>query len=238
MDRPVFRGAGRLPVAGFPSGASSGGGRLRNVHVGLPPSGVSGGRVYAVEGAYDYYHYMQDRFDDDGWGCAYRSLQTIWSWFLLANYCSQPVPGHLEIQQWLLRIASHQYDKSFLGSKQWIGSNELSWILDDQLGVTGKFISVNSGADLPTKAREIAAHFTKNGSPIMIGGGVLAYTLIGIDWNESTGAIKFLILDPHYTGGEDIGLIQKKGWIGWKEASLFRSEAFYNLMCPQRPQTI
>jgi len=24
---------------------------------------------------------MQDKFDDNGWGCAYRSFQTIVSWF-------------------------------------------------------------------------------------------------------------------------------------------------------------
>jgi hypothetical protein len=36
----------------------------------------------------------------------------------------------------------------------------------------------------------------------MIGGGVLAYTLLGVAWNEDTGEAAFLILDPHYTGGE------------------------------------
>jgi hypothetical protein len=34
----------------------------------------------------------------------------------------------------------------------------------------------------------------------LTGGGVLAYTMLGIDYNESTQDIKFLILDPHYTG--------------------------------------
>lgn len=36
----------------------------------------------------------------------------------------------------------------------------------------------------------------------MIGGGVLAYTLLGVQFNEQTGDAAFLILDPHYTGGE------------------------------------
>ena len=31
------------------------------------------------------------------------------------------------------------------------------------------------------------------GTPIMIGGGVLAYTLLGIDYNESSGACAFLV---------------------------------------------
>jgi hypothetical protein len=35
----------------------------------------------------------------------------------------------------------------------------------------------------------------------MIGGGVLAYTLLGVQFDELTGDAAFLILDPHYTGG-------------------------------------
>ena len=29
---------------------------------------------------YDYWHYVCDNFDDRGWGCGYRTLQTIASW--------------------------------------------------------------------------------------------------------------------------------------------------------------
>ena len=39
------------------------------------------GEVSAVQGIYSYHHYRQDCIDDSGWGCAYRSLQTIVSWF-------------------------------------------------------------------------------------------------------------------------------------------------------------
>ena len=46
----------------------------------------------------------------------------------------------------------------------------------------------------------------------------------------------FELIDDWNVPSRNLG--EKKGWIGWKEASLFRSEAFYNLMCPQRPQTI
>lgn len=34
----------------------------------------------------------------------------------------------------------------------------------------------------------------------MIGGGQLAFTLLGVDFNEQTGEARFLIMDPHYTG--------------------------------------
>jgi hypothetical protein len=42
---------------------------------------------------------MQDNFDDNMWGCAYRSLQTVCSWFILQGYTTKPVPTHSQIQQ-------------------------------------------------------------------------------------------------------------------------------------------
>jgi hypothetical protein len=42
---------------------------------------------------------MQDNFNDNGWGCAYRSFQTIFSWFKLQNLTPKHVPSHREIQQ-------------------------------------------------------------------------------------------------------------------------------------------
>lgn len=38
-------------------------------------------QISLVNGLYAYHHYMQNEFDDSGWGCAYRSLQTIVSWY-------------------------------------------------------------------------------------------------------------------------------------------------------------
>lgn len=70
----------------------------------------------------------------------------------------------------------------------------------------------------------------------MIGGGVLAYTLLGIDFNPNTGATKYLILDPHYIGKEDKKIIQEAGWCNWKDPSIFRKDAFYNFCLPQLPE--
>lgn len=50
----------------------------------------------------------------------------------------------------------------------------------------------------------VAPTLNAAGTPVMVGGGVLAYTLLGVDWNEETGEVAFLILDPHYTGPEDL----------------------------------
>ena len=44
----------------------------------------------------------------------------------------------------------------------------------------------------------------------LTGGGVLAHTILGVDFNEVTGDVRFLILDPHYTGAEDLRVILDK----------------------------
>ena len=79
MNRPYFR---RMNKFLFEGEKLSKNGPLMNVHVGLEKGrGISGVDVALIDGSYTYHHYMQDRFDDDGWGCAYRSLQSLISWF-------------------------------------------------------------------------------------------------------------------------------------------------------------
>ncbi len=74
LDRPALRLASAL-VWEWPAPAAAGAPqqeRLRDVHVGLPLPGPDASCAHLVQGSYDYHHYMQDRFDDSGWGCAYR----------------------------------------------------------------------------------------------------------------------------------------------------------------------
>ena len=61
-------------VAGFPAVAASASNGNGN---------GGGGSVHLVHGAYEYYHYLQEKKDDKGWGCAYRSLQSVVSWYVL-----------------------------------------------------------------------------------------------------------------------------------------------------------
>ncbi|THU49272.1 hypothetical protein C4D60_Mb06t07810 [Musa balbisiana] len=151
---------------------------------------VSGGIISLIDGSYEYYHYLLYGFDDNGWGCAYRSLQTIISWYRLQQYASIGVPSHREIQQALVDMGDKE--PSFVGSR----------------------------------------------------GGVLAYTLLGVDYNQASGDCAFLILDPHYTGNDDLKKIVNGGWCGWKKAidskgrNFFLKDKFYNLLLPQRPNMV
>ncbi|PNF30304.1 putative Ufm1-specific protease 2 [Cryptotermes secundus] len=231
QDRPYFRrAAAHLFSSDFPANAP-----LINVHEGLIPT-VKDGEVSAVKGIYSYHHYCQDSVDDSGWGCAYRSLQTIISWFKWQGYTEHPVPTHHEIQQCLVNIGDKP--SSFVGSRQWIGSTEVSFCLESMLGVTSKILSVSSGEELSNVGGELAYHFRIEGTPVMIGGGVLAHTILGVDFNKNTGELKFLILDPHYTGSEDLQVMQGKGWCGWKGVSFWSKAAYYNLCLPQRPRCL
>ncbi|KAL8123386.1 putative Ufm1-specific protease [Apium graveolens] len=241
FDRPLLRIANAINVARS-SNKQKGSLLPKDVHLGIPSSGVSGGGVSLIQGSYEYFHYLQDGFDDSGWGCAYRSLQTIISWFRLQHYTSIDVPSHREIQQALVEIGDK--DRSFVGSREWIGAIELSFVLDKLLGVSCKVINVGSGDEIPEKCRELALHFETQGTPIMIGGGVLAYTLLGVDYNETSGDCAFLILDPHYTGNDELKKIVNGGWCGWKKAvdskgkHFFLQNKFYNLLLPQRPNMV
>ncbi|KAL6054421.1 Ufm1-specific protease 2 [Balamuthia mandrillaris] len=231
MDRPLLRTVNALTLILTENTQA----RLCNVHKVLGESGVQGGTMHLIHGSYEYYHYMQDYFDDKGWGCAYRSMQTICSWFNLQGYIPGPIPNHQQIQKLLVHIGDKP--SSFVDSKQWIGAIEIMACLKELYGITCKILNVTSGSELKYKASELAYHFDTEGTPVMIGGGVLAYTLLGIDYNAITGAIKFLILDPHYTGPEDIKAIKDK-WCGWRDINLFRKDSFYNLCLPLRPKEI
>lgn len=263
-DRPLFRVRQRFLGATM-SNEDLQKGLLSNVHSSIiEKSGIKDGSLNIIRGTYTYHHYMQDNINDNGWGCAYRSLQTIISWFKHQGYIysmdAKPyrpkktdpedklaelrtklelesrVPSHEEIQRVLVDVGDKTPD--FVNSKKWIGSQEVCYVLDHLFGIQSKFIAVSSGSELVSKARDLGAHFATQFTPIMIGGGVLAHTIIGTNFNEKNGDISYLILDPHYTDSDEIDKILKKGWCGWKKNSFWDKSAFYNLCLPQRPIVI
>eukprot|EP00921_Rhytidocystis_pertsovi_P025203 GHVQ01040680.1.p1 GENE.GHVQ01040680.1~~GHVQ01040680.1.p1 ORF type:complete len:196 (+),score=25.26 GHVQ01040680.1:125-712(+) len=78
-----------------------------------------------VQGDYEYYHYKQDGYEDSGWGCCYRGIQMIVSWFTRmdsAHYKNR-VPTIRRIQQ-LLQEKDPAHIDLQVGSKTWIGSVE------------------------------------------------------------------------------------------------------------------
>ncbi|XP_077255806.1 UFM1 specific peptidase 2 isoform X2 [Temnothorax americanus] len=226
LTRPYFRRGNSIK---FDTQANE---VLINPHRALLYKGVAG-KLSIVDGLYSYHHYMQDNFDDNGWGCAYRSLQTIVSWYRLQGYSEVPIPSHREIQRCLIDIGDKPF--AFLGSRQWIGSTEVSFVLQTLLNIDVKILRASSGEEMLALIPQIADHLDTQGTPIMIGGGVLAHTILGVSYDENSGEGKFLILDPHYTGTEHLPTIISKGWCGWKTKDFWKKDAFYNMCLPQRP---
>ena len=193
--------------------------------------------IETVRGNYYYYHYLQDKETDSGWGCAYRSLQTLISWFIAQGYANIKMPTIIEIQKALVDMKDKP--STFVGTNEWIGAYEVMLCLNYFLKIESNIMNLNSGGDIIRNYAPIAIHFRKHGTPIMIGGGSYAYTIIGIEYDETTGDVMLLILDPHYTGSDSsYQYIIQKGWCKWKKCDMFRVDTFYNLCLPPAPKLI
>ncbi|XP_041042838.1 ufm1-specific protease 2 isoform X2 [Carcharodon carcharias] len=207
---------------------------LRTVHKYIPLPNPEEFKVYVVHGSYTFHHYLQDNINDSGWGCAYRSLQTIISWFNYQGYINVPIPSHEKIQQML--VSAGDKGPSIIGSTDWIGSFEIRSVLN-LLGITSKLMSIRAGSEFVSSARELVDHFEVQGAPVMVGGEPLAHTLLGVAWNEETGAAKFLVLDAHYTGVDDWASVVERA-VEWKGEEFWDQMEPYNICLPQRPEGV
>uniref|UniRef100_A0AC34F4L2 Ufm1-specific protease n=1 Tax=Panagrolaimus sp. ES5 TaxID=591445 RepID=A0AC34F4L2_9BILA len=186
-----------------------------------------------VKGNYAYFHYHCDGFDDAGWGCAYRSLQTIWSWLCFQGRINRMPPSHKEIQECLVKIGDKP--SKFIGSQGWIGSFEIGFVLQNLANIEYRTLHSGSGKDLDEHGRALSYHFEHNGAPVMIGGGSYAHTILGVDYNRKTGECEYLILDPHYTGKDIVSSAISGNGIVWKTKKFFDPKSYYNLLLVINP---
>lgn len=85
----------------------------------------------------------------------------------LQGYTEVNVPTHKQIQECLVKIGDKP--ASFTGSRKWIGSTEVSFVLETLLGVTCKILTASTGEEVGSLGSELAYHFQTHGTPIMIG---------------------------------------------------------------------
>ncbi|KAL4712603.1 hypothetical protein ACJJTC_007198 [Scirpophaga incertulas] len=199
-----------------------------NVHVDQEIE-KSNSETYLVFGDYEYYHYLCDGFDDRGWGCGYRTLQTMCSWMSHNYNIKKKVPSISEIQEILVNIGDKP--RSFLKSRQWIGSFEVCLIIDTLYDVPCKIVHVNKGNELNTIIETLKCHFAKFSSPVMMGGDVDCSSkgIMGIKVED--GVASLLVVDPHYIGQKQTNAyFHNKGWVKWQPLTDFVSSSFYNLM--------
>ncbi|XP_030017487.1 ufm1-specific protease 1 [Sphaeramia orbicularis] len=210
----------------------------KNVHTGLPSPLADHARCSLIKGDFIYFHYGCDGQDDRGWGCGYRTIQTMASWLLL-NFSPPkgqhtPPPSLPEIQHALVTMG----DKpgSFSGSREWIGTFEASLVLDYFYDVPCKVVHVRGGgSELEQVAvAELHQHFEKHGSPVMMGGDRdnSSKGIVGVCTGEKGSYL--LIVDPHYCGRQlEKAELQSRGWVAWKRVSSLDQSSFYNLCLPQ-----
>ncbi len=211
---------------------------ITNVADGLAlPQGVSESTVNCVQGDYEYYHYGCDGLNDCGWGCGYRTLQTLCSWIRHKHAQSgkepRSVPTLEEIQKAL--VAMEDKPSSFVKSKQWIGSFEVALCLDYFYDIPGKILHIGSGSELSDHIKTLEEHFSKIGAPVMMGGDSdnASKGILGV-CNNDKGEYYFLILDPHYYGSKpDQETLSDKKYLLWRPVSTFMENSFYNLCLPQ-----
>lgn len=222
----------------MPGGRDYTGNLLHNIHHGLAlPDNVTD--VQLVAGDYLYYHYGCDGFDDRGWGCGYRTLMSLCSWIRDQKMKSlppqeklHPVPSNRCIQEVLVKIEDKE--KDFIGSKQWIGSVEVAFILDTLYDVPCKIIHINSGSELTNHLKTLCDHFKNKGSPVMMGGetDVSSKGIMGVA--QSPMQSYLLLVDPHFWGeAKEISKLQATSWVKWQPLTEFHGSSFYNLCLPQ-----
>ncbi|XP_062619092.1 uncharacterized protein LOC134280666 [Saccostrea cucullata] len=181
---------------------------LENVHTSLTPVVTD---AALVRGDYMYYHYGCDGVDDRGWGCGYRTLQTMCSWIRgQRGESMREVPSLRKIQNAL--VAMDDKPDSFAGSKNWIGSFEICICIDYFYEVPCRLIHVTSGEKLIEYLPDLQKHFQEIGSVIMMGKVFTLYQFsnylfCGDTDNASKGIVgvsmekkSLLVIDPHYYG--------------------------------------
>ncbi|XP_076843499.1 ufm1-specific protease 1 [Brachyhypopomus gauderio] len=208
---------------------------LKNPHEGLLQPLADCDRCSMISGKCLYYHYGCDGEDDRGWGCGYRTVQTMCSWLYYGSRCgrSRPPPNLLEIQQVLVAIGDKP--ASFLGSREWMGTYEAAMVLDQLYGIPCRIVHVRSGGgELEQAVMDLHHHFLSSGCPVMMGGDRdnSSKGVLGVCTGKQGSYL--LIMDPHYYGPAlDKESLQGQGWVSWKPVKALDSCSFYNLCLPQ-----
>jgi hypothetical protein len=132
--------------------------KLVNPHLFLKTETKDKFSQYYVKGLYEYYHYGDHNFNDQGWGCAYRSLETLLSWFRLQQKLKLlTVPTVQEIQN-IIDLIDCTSDQKLSNSKTWIGATEVSWVVKKLTGFDCRILHIKDGKDIVEQAEMFRDH--------------------------------------------------------------------------------
>lgn len=165
------------------------------------------------------YHYGDEDFNDRGYGCVYRNIQTLLSVFLEQNpHDNRKVPGIVQLlrefkgddfqqlsvsDRWIEPHAAGQYlqKKWNIGGKDVMSigiKGDRPCIMSTDVSIYGEHVGSSAIRDergitlLSSEAlNELHTHFRFGGLPVLIDDGVMSYLIMGMD-----NAVLF-IADPH-----------------------------------------
>lgn len=191
----------------------------------LLPLSQATGTLHLLRGPLRYYHYGVDGFADHGWGCGYRTVQSMFSW--LAP--ELPVPSIADMQRSLTQAGSGVGPRGFIGVVDAV-------VLLGEHGSVG-IQHLRRGGDWSSLAPDLSAHWDGGGGPVMVGGGedVYSKTVVGVREAVGDAPAALLVLDPHCTSrvlaqGEDPARLWAEGWVAWRPVdTLLRTGSFYNV---------
>jgi hypothetical protein len=186
---------------------------LRDPHRELPPPPPAAKSAIFVRGAYLYRHYLDDGFDDVGWGCAFRTALTIDSW-LMEEICSSSPPEQTPVDSSARSVCDIQATLDALGvkpgpgagpgsgaapwqwrgSSAWIGTVESAAVLAAwHPGARLRTLHLRDGTAARAEVgAELIRHFRSDkGGPVLVGGdGGGAIAIVGLALEGAGGEVR------------------------------------------------
>lgn len=187
--------------------------------------------VIGFQGVCRYCHYGEQATDDRGWGCGYRTLQTLIDWRRrngsTNGNSTSSIPTLLDIQRALVEMQDKAPD--FVGSRNWIGSFEASICVDFFTNTLCKVHYVAQGSFSSDDINVLKNHFAESGSPVMMGGltDTSSKCLLAVTDSE------LLVMDPHYYGPtSSLRRLCADKWIRWTPIRELCETSYYNMCLP------
>lgn len=184
-------------------------------------------RVIGFQGACRYCHYGEQGTDDRGWGCGYRTLQTLVEWNRRKGKdlpSVETLPTLFDIQRALVEMQDKPAD--FEGSREWIGTFEASICVDYFAKTLCKLHHVAKGCFSSGEMEILKNHFSTCGCPVMMGGLTDSSSKCLLAVTDTD----LLIMDPHYYGPTaSLEKLCAENWIRWTPISKLEETSYYNL---------
>lgn len=168
---------------------------------------------------YKLFHYKIDNFDDCGFGCSYRNLQTILSAYLLNNKNKFEIPTIQSILYYFFpdyknmskknlwiepvqvsKYLKEIYDLNTLNILYIINDTDIENMLHTDIEYYIESNTIYNSDEFNDLLNILLLHFKNSNLPVIIDDGIYSYCLLNIDINNN----KITISDPHTMNSDNV----------------------------------